>query len=411
MKTRSAVDTIKGYFYQFDNTIYRLLTLPKENDFIEIECIEDIDVNISDETLAIQCKYYSKTEYNHSVIKEAIIQMLTHFTNLKTSGTKPIDYLLYANFKSGQDKLPRKIDISFLKENFLTTMETKVLNGKKTQEKILHHEKLRLNDADLLTFLNKLKLNIHAPEYQKQYNDIIAELMKLFKCKEQEAELVYYNNALKVVKDHSTQQDNKFRKIYKKSFLQKINIKNVIFNFWFQELKTKNNYFKLLRNEYFTYLNISPFERFFLIEIDYSNYNLANLKEILYLISKKWSKTSKYEANPFCPYVYLHNISNQDLIKLKNELYSDDFIIIDGHNFEGADFNAKNITRKIERSSKVRLKIINNIENLNQTLSLITKTRHIFQFYINKPFFELDLDEIKHIKIQLENISDIKHII
>ncbi len=69
---RSAVDTIKGYFYQFDFTIKKLLELSNETDSVAIERVEDVDLKTSSEEIAIQCKYYSKSEYNHSVIAKPI---------------------------------------------------------------------------------------------------------------------------------------------------------------------------------------------------------------------------------------------------------------------------------------------------------------------------------------------------
>lgn len=71
MNDRSAVDTIAGYFYQFDHSILSLMTLVDELDTVALECIEDIDVYTATDTTAIQCKFYAQTEYNHSVIKPA----------------------------------------------------------------------------------------------------------------------------------------------------------------------------------------------------------------------------------------------------------------------------------------------------------------------------------------------------
>jgi hypothetical protein len=75
---RSATDTIKGYFYQFDYSILNLLQLENDTDLVQIECIEDIDIHTATDITAVQCKYYAKTEYNHSVIKEPIMFMLSH---------------------------------------------------------------------------------------------------------------------------------------------------------------------------------------------------------------------------------------------------------------------------------------------------------------------------------------------
>ncbi|WP_234452679.1 hypothetical protein [Pseudomonas sp. MF6747] len=88
MTDRSAVDTIRGYFYQFDLSIFSVLQLASPDDSIEIECTEDIDIRTASEITATQCKYYAKTEYNHSVIKDAIKHMVSHFKE-SLGGTKP----------------------------------------------------------------------------------------------------------------------------------------------------------------------------------------------------------------------------------------------------------------------------------------------------------------------------------
>jgi hypothetical protein len=64
MSNRSADSTIKGYFYQFDFTILQILNA-SDNDEITVEGIEDVDISNINETIAIQCKYYESTEYNH----------------------------------------------------------------------------------------------------------------------------------------------------------------------------------------------------------------------------------------------------------------------------------------------------------------------------------------------------------
>ncbi len=116
MSNREAIDTITGYFYQFDKTILELLRQDDNDNSICIEGIEDIDIESADETSAIQCKYYAKTDYNHSVIKKPIILMLQHYAEKKPSDIK---YHIYGHYKSGQDKL-EKITIESLKSNFLT---------------------------------------------------------------------------------------------------------------------------------------------------------------------------------------------------------------------------------------------------------------------------------------------------
>ena len=66
-QNREAIDTIKGYYYQFDYFILKLLEEKNKDVYIYLEGIEDIDIENIDSRIAVQCKYYDKTEYRHSV--------------------------------------------------------------------------------------------------------------------------------------------------------------------------------------------------------------------------------------------------------------------------------------------------------------------------------------------------------
>ena len=60
-KPRSATNTIKGYFYQFDKSILEILEQSNETNIVTIEGVEDIDIENSDEIQFVQCKYYVET--------------------------------------------------------------------------------------------------------------------------------------------------------------------------------------------------------------------------------------------------------------------------------------------------------------------------------------------------------------
>lgn len=172
MASRSAIDTIKGYFYQFDLSIERLLHLPSGNDSIEIERIEDIDVNIASETTAVQCKYYAKTEYNHSVIAKPIRFMISHYKSLKTDNADLIRYKIYGHYESGQSKLIFPISSSLFIEQFLTYTKDKKL--------ILHHEKIGLSEVEIEEFISLLDIDVNAVNYQTQIDNIVDELTDHF---------------------------------------------------------------------------------------------------------------------------------------------------------------------------------------------------------------------------------------
>lgn len=403
MSNRSAVDTIKGYFYQFDYSIKRILELNNDSDSIVIEQIEDIDIKTATETTAIQCKYYSKTKYNHSVIAKPIRFMLLHFINLKNNGQSPIKYLLYGYFSEGQDKLALPLSLTDLKDKFLTYIHSK--------EKHFHYNEINATDDDLEEFLSLLAININTQEYKAQLNSIFEKLKVVFNCTDFEAEHFFYNNALKIIKELSVKDDVQERTIKKQAFLEQINSKSILFNQWFIEYKGLTKHFRELRKEYFTNLNTSPFERFFLIEINKNNYSRSELKELIFLISKKWSKISQRDKKTSCPYLYVDGIEENELINLKTELITENFKFVDGYDFFGAQFNPRSIIIEPNFHNGVNIKIINEKNFIDFILNEISTTKEIYQFYFDEPFYDNDSISLKHIKIQIKEIENIKEII
>lgn len=402
-QNRSAVDTIKGYFYQFDYSIKRLLELARNNDIISIERIEDVDIKTATDETAVQCKYYSKTEYNHSIIANSVRLMLTHFMNFRQTDRIPVKYLLYGYYNGGQDKLSLPLSLDDLKNNFLIYKKDKIEHQ--------HHKELMASDADLHDFISLLSININAQDYHVQLNEIIEQLKNEFNCSDFEANHYYYNNALKVIKQLSIAQDEHSRTITKKSFISQINSKSILFNKWFIEFKGRQKYYSELRKEYFTQINISPFDRFFLVEIDKQKYHRSELKDLILLIAKKWSKTSQREQKPYCPFIYVEGIEDMELRDLKIELQSESFIFIDGFDFLGALFNIKSILKQPNHNNGILLKFLNEKSFIDTVLSQSLSTKEIYQFYLKSPYYQNDSNGLKHVKIQVDELKSIKDII
>ena len=119
---RTAIDTITGYYYQFDYYILELLRSSAPSTEVCIEAIEDVDIATADETTAVQCKYYAKSELQPSTLKRPIRLMLEHFA--KNPGSRGyLHYSLYGHYQSGQDNIPAIIDLSYLKDKLLTYTE------------------------------------------------------------------------------------------------------------------------------------------------------------------------------------------------------------------------------------------------------------------------------------------------
>lgn len=402
MSERSAVNTIRGYFYQFDYTIDKILSLPAKSDEVTIEGVEDIDIDSSTETSAIQCKYYSKSVYNHSVISKPIRLMLTHYQQMIKAGNDHIQYLIYGHYKSGHDKLTWPVDVDFLKQEFLS------YSAKGIAKK--HHEDLDLSDIELEGFINQLTVNIHAKTFDEQYQHVLSLLKQQFNCNDFETEYYFYNNALSVIRRLSTTDNINSRKISKEEFLNKINNKQILFNRWFLSLKGQNEYNRQLRRKYFRHLNQEPFERFFIICLP-NSYKIETLKELFFIISKEYSNLKKREPNTYCPYICVPNISKRDCLELKRQLYEEGFQFIDGFPYSGASFSERMITTQTDHNNQIKAKLVDDIPYVHRTLAAITKTKEVYQFYIDKPSFSAADTSIKCVNIQVKDVDDIKGII
>lgn len=377
-RSRDAVDTIKGYYYQFDYFILQLINLVNETDNVTIEGIEDVDIFDEKEMIAVQCKYYAKTTYNHSVIAKPIRLMLKDYVN-RTPEKRKIRYKLYGKYESGQDKYPGSLSVEFAKKSLFTYTE-------KETPHILHEE-LNLTDEDIEEFLSKVDVDINAEDYYEQQEKVIINLGKIFQCERFEAEYYYYNNALRLVKEKAVQQKRCDRIVSKREFLDKIDNKKMLFDKWYLQFKGIKNYCADIRKQYFSPKNVSPYERFFLIECD----KVVDDKKLISLIvkiSKNWSKLSRREIKPFCPYIYFRGITEERLVELKKKLQREDIRLWDGYDFLGAEFAVDSIIRRANYENDIKVKIINRIENLNDILEKVAGIKEIYQFYLNEPFYE-----------------------
>lgn len=395
MKDRQANDKIKGYFYQFNKTIYEILSQNNQKTKITVEGIEDVDIETDDTYTAIQCKYYSTQTYNHSVIKKAIICMFNHFSNNKSSNLK---YKIYANFKDGQSKLPNPIQLKFFKDNFLTYKEKDIIH------KV--YEELNLNDTEIKVFMGKLDIDINALDY----NSLEINIKKLLK---QELNItddlieLYFIKAGSIIKNVAIKDNEDERIITKQQFIDLLMDINIILDKWYINKIGKENYYSLLRKKYFSKHNISPYERFFIIECP-ENIQISTLKKITNTISDKWSKLSKRTPQPFCPYIVFVNLSEDNLLLLKQSLYNDNFKFIDGYDFKGAKFSAESIIQEANYKNNIKIKIFD-LEEIDNVLYIIKNTKEIYQFYINNKVYENKKNN--QIDIKIDNLEDVLNII
>ncbi|OOW84193.1 hypothetical protein Xclt_09235, partial [Xanthomonas axonopodis pv. clitoriae] len=261
MTDRSATATIKGYFYQFDQTIVRLLEATKHGS-ITVEGVEDIDLDDGNESAFVQCKYYEGTEYNHSVIKEAVIHMLRHFHAADCSSDQVFRYRLHGHYRGGQHKLKLPLTDEFLKEHFLTY----------TRDKLVHkvHEELAITDGQLAAFRALLDIDVNALSYDDQQAKMFRLLeAEIQECTASDAQSFFYPMAINVVQELAINADEAKRKITKDQFLKAINRKDVVFSAWLREHLGREYFARMIRRKYFYFgrTKMPKASRFFVIEM------------------------------------------------------------------------------------------------------------------------------------------------
>lgn len=410
MTNRSANATIKGYFYQFDHTILRLLEATTPQACVVVEGVEDIDLNDGNESAFVQCKYYEGSEYNHSVIKDAVIQMLKHFHSAGCPNVSVFKYRLYGHYKDGQAKLPANFDIAFLKKNFLTFEHKKVTN------KV--HEQLGISDAQLTSFRSLLEIDLKALSYEDQQKKIMKLLvLQIPCCKADDAEVFYYPNAINVIQALAIRADANDREITKAQFVSEVNRKDVIFNLWLRQKFGDDYYAKSIKRKYFKFSStkVPKASRIFVIDIT-DEFELPNAIALLSKIGISFSH-SEHKRTPqedrFCPYILLRGLEQQDLILLKEGLLKQGIKFIDGYPFHGSAFSPAHLTIAPTKESLTQLKFIPEPGKLTPVLSEITgSVIEVFDFFKTSPLDTAYVQQdITHHKIKIDSTYFISEVL
>jgi hypothetical protein len=379
---RSATATIKGYFYQFDQTIVRLLEASKHGS-VTVEGIEDIDLEDGDESAFVQCKYYEGTEYNHSVIKEAVIHMLRHFHAKGCPTNQIYRYRLYGHYKSGQQKLALPLTDEFLKNSFLTY----------TREKVEHkiHEELALTTPQLAAFRALLDIDVNAPSYEDQQAKLVKLLVSAVpECNATDAEVFYYPCAINVVQSLAVQADETRRKTTRERFLKAINRKDVVFSSWLRQKFGAAYYAKSIRRKHFkfTTTKMPRASRIFVIDMD-GDFDAHKTVQMLARMSGFFSHKELGRTPPedrFCPYVLLRGLASSELIELKTGLWKQGVKFNDGYPFQGADFSASSLANVPTKENLWRIKFIPSEDQLAPTIAAITGSIiEIYDLYKGTP--------------------------
>ncbi|WP_343662236.1 hypothetical protein [Chryseobacterium mucoviscidosis] len=381
-----AYTALKGYKFQFDKTILELFNNPKK--VIEIEQLQDYAFD----DYYIQVKHHD-TIYSESKrkekIKDPLLKLLDQFIRDKEK-----KFILYIYLKG----VPASKKVFTIKD-----LDT-----------ILGSSSIKFSDIDRHEFIENFTL-IYAEDFERQYNLVIENIKILYSKTKSEAEIYYsiISSFLLDIVIKNPPSKSYLRKTSKNEIDKLIrDNKKIIFNSSYADFKSRESQLKVFNNIFFKLgLNNEPRERIFIIQIN-SSYNITILKDIVLLIKDKWSKnnaSSTPNKDRYAPYIYFDGILSDDLAKLKGDLQKDNYVIIDGYDFFNAKFNIQSVKVSPTYTNEVKFKFINNQPDLKAFLKKQDKTVEIYQFYFDK-FNPINFNG-KHIKIEINNLKEIKKII
>lgn len=382
MTDRSATATIKGYFYQFDQTIVSLLEATKHGS-ITVEGVEDIDLDDGDESAFVQCKYYEGTEYNHSVIKEAVIHMLRHFHAAGCPSNQVFRYRLHGYYRAGQHKLVLPLTDEFLKEHFLTYT--------KAQQVHEVHKELAITETQLAAFRALLDIDVNAQSYDDQQAKVVDLLVsEIPECTASDALSFFYPMAINVIQQLAIDADETKRKITKDQFLKAINRKEMVFSAWLRERLGREYFARMIRRKYFSFgkTKMPKAARFFVIDMA-GEYEVNQATHMLVRIGQFFSHKELQRtpaADRFCPYLLLQGVTPEQLVELKSSLWTQGVAFNDGYPFQGAEFSPTMLAADPTKENLCKIKFVPDEQRLAPTIAACTgSVVEVYDFYKVSP--------------------------
>ena len=378
MKDRSATATIKGYFYQFDQTIVSLLEATKHG-IVTVEGVEDIDLDDGGASAFVQCKYYEGTEYNHSVIKEAVVHMLRHFHDAGCPSDQVFRYRLRGHYQGGQHKLVLPVTNEFLKEHFLTF----------TKDKQVHkvHEDLAITDEQLAAFLALLDIDVSALSYGDQQARVLQLLAaEVAECTAANAEIFYYPMAINVVQALAVEADLAKRRITKDQFLKAVDRRDAVFSAWLREHLGREYFARMVRRKYFYFgtTKLPQASRFFVIEMG-TEYEMEKASSMLVRLGQFFSHKEHQRttaSDRFCPYVLLRGVTAEQLVELKENLWKQSVAFTDGYPFHGAAFSPAMLAAAPTKEKLWTIKFVPDEQQLAPTIAAcISSVVEVYDFH------------------------------
>lgn len=316
----AANSTIRGFYYQFNKTLFEVLNTEENATVIPEGLVEDVDVITDDTYKAIQCKYHETTnKYEESILYQPILEMMLSYYYYENNSHHNIEYVLYIHLAGNETNVV--IDTGFItrmlntknKEliikyicRILDVQDIRILNliekSKRTEEDkkqiseyILKNNSSLTSKVDIAAFLSKFILC-----FGESYSELVYQvktLMCSLDMSKDEVDKFFYPNAINVIAENSQKRNPEERKIVKNLFLSKIKEdRNILITKWTKKLGNYNKLLKYKKDQLSINLQIATRKRIFILSppiMPNAEYLLSNfIVDYLQLYKRKPTQTS-----------------------------------------------------------------------------------------------------------------------
>ena len=384
INNREASATIRGYIYQFDATIRKILA-SGDADSCTVEDVEDFDIHSPDLSSYFQCKYYASKKLTASVLRDAILPMIENYVGLTLGARSDKRYFLYGHFKESS-YTSTDITLETLKTILVRREKSQDEFGEISYQPINIQNEIGATDDDLERFILKFSLEL-CSEYEAHKNSTIVELASSLYVSQLESESYIYPSALTLISKLACKETTEGRTITKEAFLQKVKPSQALYSLWSLREKSQSAYCRVMRSRYFSKVNIEEEAKIFILDLPGITPEVDVL-QLLRVIRKKWSShmvRRKPDRDRYAPFIFLSKTSPEQLANIKRILLEEGCVFLDGYPFQGASFSVPSISQQQTYQNKISIRFLNSQDDLLSCLNTLNQPRSIYQFYIESP--------------------------
>lgn len=281
---READYTIKGFIYQFNLTLLKILESNDDTEITVEGIIEDIDLKDGAQIEAVQCKYHETQEtYTLSLFYKPILQMMAHYCK---SNNPLVQYTLYAHLPNQKDEVKlTKIDL----DKIVSTKDSKLAKYVSQID----------GSFDANNFLDQFKI-----EFGASFDELVKSTKNKLSSNNfdaSEIDTLIYPNAINEIANYSIKHEATQRIVTKSSFLKLLKrIRKTAITKWTLSLKDYKKIIDARRKQLKPNLDKNSRLRYFLIsDIDIEDFDQSIVTFISDYIDKFHSKPAHIQTPVF----------------------------------------------------------------------------------------------------------------